>query len=128
MLFQVDLNADVGPNMIREMIAERLKDEDLREFALSLYHGTREFVTSIDERLSAVAAHWSLTRMAATDRNVLRLGGYELLHTETPPRVVIDESLELAKKFGSEQSAQFVNGILDKLIPEGKRAVPRTEI
>jgi N utilization substance protein B len=54
--------------------------------------------------------------MAATDRNILRLGTYELLHTETPEKVSIDEAVELAKRFGSEQSAQFVNGILDKLM------------
>ena len=60
--------------------------------------------------------------MAATDRNVLRLGAYELLHTDTPARVAIDEAVELAKRFGSAQSAQFVNGILDKVMhADGKR-------
>jgi N utilization substance protein B len=54
--------------------------------------------------------------MAATDRNVLRLGAYELLHSDTPPRVVIDEAVELAKRFGAAQSSQFVNGILDKVM------------
>ena len=57
--------------------------------------------------------------MAATDRNVLRLGAYELLHTDTPPRVAVDEAVELAKRFGSAQSSQFVNGILDKVMHEG---------
>lgn len=125
MLFQVDLNADVGPNMVREMIAERLPEEDLREFAWSLFSGTREFLALLDEKIAAVAAHWTLTRMAATDRNVLRLGAFELIQTDTPHRVVIDESLELAKKFGSDQSSQFVNGILDKLVPEEKRAAKK---
>jgi N utilization substance protein B len=59
--------------------------------------------------------------MAPTDRNILRLGAYELLHTDTPHRVVIDEAVEMAKKFGSTQSFQFVNGILDRLIPAEKR-------
>ena len=54
--------------------------------------------------------------MAATDRNVLRLGAYELFHSDTPPQVAIDEAVELAKRFGSAQSAQFVNGILDNLM------------
>ena len=68
-----------------------------------------------------------LSRMAPTDRNILRLGAYELLHTETPHRVVIDEAIEMAKKFGSVQSFQFVNGILDRLIPAEKRAANPTE-
>jgi N utilization substance protein B len=76
----------------------------------------------LDERIQAVATNWKLFRMAATDRNCLRLGAFELIHTDTPHRVVIDEALELAKKFGSEQSALFVNGVLDKLVPPEKRA------
>jgi N utilization substance protein B len=59
--------------------------------------------------------------MAVTDRNVLRLGTFELLHTETPYQVVIDEAVELARKFGSAQSPQFVNGLLDRLVPESKK-------
>ena len=60
--------------------------------------------------------------MAATDRNILRLAAYELLHTDTPRAVAIDEAIELAKRFGSAQSAQFVNGILDRLNPPDNQA------
>ena len=70
----------------------------------------------MDKLIEQVAENWSLKRMAATDRNILRLGAYEILHTDTPDRVAIDEAVELAKRFGSAQSAQFVNGILDKLM------------
>ena len=66
--------------------------------------------------LQETAANWSLKRMAATDRNVLRLAAYEILLSDTPGRVVINEAVELAKRFGSAQSAQFVNGILDKVM------------
>jgi N utilization substance protein B len=59
--------------------------------------------------------------MAPTDRNVLRLGAFELLQTDTPYQVVLDEAIDLARKFGTAQSPQFVNGILDRLIPEAKR-------
>ncbi|MGD0518494.1 MAG: transcription antitermination factor NusB, partial [Thermoguttaceae bacterium] len=59
--------------------------------------------------------------MAATDRNILRLGAFEMLLTDTPDRVAIDEAVELAKRFGSAQSAQFVNGILDKLMHANKK-------
>ena len=78
----------------------------------------------LDAKIEIIAQNWSLRRMAPTDRNALRLGAYELLYTQTPPRVVIDEALELAKLFGSGQSAQFVNGILDRLItPERREAM-----
>ena len=69
--------------------------------------------------------HWELHRMAATDRNALRLGAYELLHTETPNRVAINEAVELAKRFGTAESAAFVNGILDRLL-NGGIALPYT--
>ena len=98
------------------MIAQRLKAEDLIEFARQLVAGVRRHRQELDQSIEQTAANWSLQRMAATDRNVLRLGAYEILHTDTPPRVAIDEAVELAKRFGSAQSAQFVNGILDKLM------------
>ena len=88
---------------------------ELVAFAKSLLAGVRLYQREIDDRLSAVAENWSLSRMAITDRNILRLGAYELLYTDTPPRVVIDEAVELAKLFGSQQSGPFVNGILDRL-------------
>jgi N utilization substance protein B len=70
----------------------------------------------LDALLESKADNWSLGRMAATDRNVLRLGAFEIRYADTPDRVAIDEAVELAKRFGSAQSSQFVNGILDKLI------------
>ena len=76
----------------------------------------RQHREEVDALLEQTAANWSLKRMAATDRNVLRLGAYELLHSDTPGRVAIDEAVELAKRFGSAQSSQFVNGILDKVM------------
>jgi len=121
MLFQVDLNPDVDLPTVRGMIEERLEDTDLRVFAWGLFTGVLEFRTLLDERIQAIAPHWKLFRMAATDRNVLRLGAFELIQTDTPLRVVINEGLELARKFGSDQSAQFVNGVLDKLVPAEKR-------
>lgn len=121
MLYQVDLNPDVETHTVEQMLRERLKDDELRTFAWSLFSGVMEFRPMLDERIESVAANWKLFRMAATDRNCLRLGAFELLQTSTPPRVVIDEALELAKKFGSDQSASFVNGILDKLVPPDKR-------
>lgn len=133
MLYQQDLNPEVGVDTIRHMIQEELRDEHLSRFAWSLFSGVMEFRLALDRRIEEAAANWSLSRMAPTDRNVLRLGGFELIHTDTPPRVVIDEALELAKSYGGPQSGAFVNGILDKLIPLAKREVrksggPQTEV
>jgi len=97
-------------------IERRLRDDDLRTFARELVAGVRRHRAALDAAVEGVAANWSLKRMAATDRNVLRLGAFELLHTDTPPRVAIDEAVELAKRFGAAQSSQFVNGILDKIM------------
>ena len=121
MLFQVDLNPDVGGQTVRAQIAERLDDPELRDLAWRLFAGTMEWRGLIDERIQSVAENWTLVRMAPTDRNVLRLGAFELLQTDTPHQVVIDEAVELARKFGTAQSPQFVNGILDRLVPERKR-------
>ncbi|MCA9055227.1 MAG: transcription antitermination factor NusB [Planctomycetaceae bacterium] len=115
MLFQVDMNADVDGRMVGGMVREALDDDELRDFAMQLFCGVMECRNELDERIQQIATNWRLSRMAATDRNVLRLGAFEMLHTDAPRRVAIDEALELAKKFGSEQSAQFVNGILDQI-------------
>lgn len=120
MLFQIDLNPDVTPDVVREQIQERITDEPLARFAWKLFAGVMECRPELDARIEQLAVNWSLRRMAPTDRNVLRLGAFELLHTNTPPRVVVDEALELAKRFGSAQSSQFVNGILDRLMPHAR--------
>lgn len=123
MLFQKDLNPDVSPDMIREQIQEMLENnEQLCRFAWGLFAGTMESRKIIDQKIESVAANWTVSRMPPTDRNAIRLGAFELLFTDTPHPVVIDEALELAKSFGSAQSAAFVNGILDKLVPAAKRS------
>lgn len=119
MLYQQDLNPDVSADTVRELIVERLRDESLSRFAWSLFVGVMESRGALDAKIESIASNWSLKRMAPTDRNVLRLGAFELLYSDTPPRVVIDEALELAKRYGTAQSSQFVNGILDRLIPGG---------
>lgn len=121
MLYQLDLNSDVNYGTVREQIREMIGQEDLVEFAWYLFVGVMEHRATLDEKIQKTTQNWSVKRMAPTDRNTLRLGAYELLYTNTPPRVVIDEALELAKMFGSSQSGQFVNGILDRLIPADRR-------
>lgn len=92
---------------------------DVRPFAALLVAGTLRHREPLDARLSAKATHWKIGRMSAVDRNLLRLAVYELEHTlETPTSVIIDEAVELAKRFGTEESSPFVNGILDALARE----------
>ncbi len=114
-LYQDDLNPGGDPGARDQFLRRRL-DDDLYAFASELVAGVRRNRTELDARLSETAEHWTLSRMAATDRNVLRLGAYELLHTDTPERVVVDEAIELAKRYGTARSSQFVNGILDRLM------------
>jgi N utilization substance protein B len=116
-LYQDDLNPDHNLHDSDNFIRTRLQHQpEVIEFALGLLGGTRRNRPELDAMLVSKADNWSLRRMAATDRNILRLAAYELLFTETPGRVVINEAVELAKRFGSRQSAQFVNGVLDSLL------------
>jgi len=115
-LYQDDLNPPGDPAVGEALLKRRLDSEDLVEFARGLVAGVRGHRERLDSMIERTAANWSLQRMAATERNVLRLGAYEILHSETPDRVAINEAVELAKRFGSAQSAQFVNGILDRLM------------
>ena len=117
MLYQTDLNPDVPLSVVRDMIGQQIRNEQLRGFAWELFEGTTQARTSLDDRIQSVAENWTLKRMAPIDRNLLRLGAYELFHTTTPHQVIIDEAVELAKRFGGTRSPQFVNGILDRLVP-----------
>jgi N utilization substance protein B len=115
-LYQDDLNPPGDPALGDALLQSRLGSQVLVEFARALVTGVRRHRRQMDTLIEQTAENWSLRRMSATDRNVLRLGAYEILHSDTPPRVAINEAVELAKRFGSAQSAQFVNGILDHLM------------
>ena len=115
-LYQDDVNDRGNPAQGDQLLVRRLKSLPLVEFARDLVAGVRQHRTEIDGLIENTAANWSLHRMAVTDRNVLRLGAYEILYSDTPRRVAINEAVELAKRYGSAQSAQFVNGILDRLM------------
>ncbi len=118
MLYQDDLHPRHDLRASEDFIRSRLRHyPELIDFALSLLWGTRRNRNELDALLVSRADNWSLRRMAVTDRNVLRLAAYEILYTDTPGRVVINEAVELAKRYGSKPSAQFVNGILDGLLP-----------
>ena len=95
---------------------EEQKDEQILEFSKRLVLGVHEHLKTIDEKISQYATNWQLKRMAIIDRNILRLGVYELqFANDIPPKVTINEAVELAKKYGDLDSSKFVNGILDKI-------------
>ena len=121
-LFQDDLNPGHNPGETDAFLQRRLRGGELTEFARSLVAGVRRNRQELDALLGKTADNWGLERMAATDRNVLRLGAFELLYTDTPGPVVIDEAIDLAKRYGSAHSSQFVNGILDKLLTSHRRS------
>jgi N utilization substance protein B len=116
LLFQRDHNAVVDRAGVERFIHDRLADPDLRSFCLGLYDGAVNHAEEIDQRLTQAAENWRLPRMAGVDRNVLRLGAFELLFsTETPAGVALNEAIELARRFGSADSPGFVNGVLDQI-------------
>ena len=115
-LYQEDINPGGDPALIELFVERRLQSTEVRVFATSLINGVRRNLAELDSHLEQIADNWSLLRMAATDRNILRLAAYEIVFTGTPGRVVINEAVELAKRFGSTQSSRFVNGILDRAL------------
>ncbi len=95
----------------------RSASESVRQFADALLRGTLEKLGEIDAELGRQTTHWRLERLAAVDRNIIRLAMYELIYdTDTPHAVVIDEAIEIAKKFGAKDSGRFVNGVLDGFV------------
>ena len=114
MLFQWELGEHTPQHVIATFLRLQKTDPEEESFARSLFEGTVSEVGSLDPMIREHAQHWRLERMAAVDRNVIRLALYELLHCgETPPAVVINEALELARRFSTADSVEFVNGVLD---------------
>lgn len=122
-LYQDDMNSGSRDRFAESFIEEELPDhEPLRRFTRTLVRGTAEKSDELDAVLAKAAEHWSLSRMNATDRSILRLACYEILFMDTPRPVVINEAIELAKKFGTNDSAGFVNGVLDKIHKSNRSA------
>lgn len=90
-------------------------------FAEELVRGVVAHLSRLDEAIQRESESWRIERMARVDRNVLRLGAYELLYTDTPAKVIINEAIEVARTFGAEGSAAFVNGILDRVARTARR-------
>lgn len=121
-LYQLDLNPDAAAEDIRRFIAARLHGGPLVGFAEGIVRGVGEARAEIDAFLGERAERWRVTRMAVTDRAILRLAAWELLHSDTPPAVVADEAIELAKRYGGEHSGTFVAGIVGRIIADRRGA------
>jgi N utilization substance protein B len=115
-LFQLDAQGEDFESQVQEYVAQQQLDAQSTEFVCDLVHQTWSHRTEIDPLIQGVCRHWDLNRLTAVDLNILRLAAGELMHQrESPYKVVINEAIELAKQFGTAESPQFVNGILDAL-------------
>lgn len=124
LLYLVDINSsrtsDVSPERLKEIVQEVIETENpppnVRDAAVAILNEVTEVRDDIDAKLTDIAANWRLSRMPFVDRAILRVGAFELLYRhEVPPKVSINEAIELAKTYSTEKSGSFVNGILDKL-------------
>lgn len=121
-LFQRDLNTTEPGTTLEDFWHLRPATEKTREFSNAIIRGVLANQQAIDERIKKFTANYELGRIAAVDRNVLRVAIYEMLFCpEVPPVVSINEAIEIAKAFGAEESGRFVNGILDRIRGELKR-------
>ncbi|HIG11159.1 MAG: transcription antitermination factor NusB [bacterium] len=126
-LYQADLIKS-GPNQIDDFLREEERVAETRRFAQRLIVGTLEKKEEIDAVIQAVAQNWTIARMAVVDRNVLRLATHELLHCpDIPPKVAVNEAIEMGKRFSTQNSGAFINGILDRIMNRQKEAAKATE-
>jgi N utilization substance protein B len=101
------------------------KEEDVRSFTEDILNDIFDHKKEIDTRLEKYSDNWTLSRMAVIDRNLLRMAASELMYSKNvPPKVAIDEAVEIAKKFGTADSPNFINGVLDRILKELKPDVP----
>ncbi|HSM92726.1 MAG TPA: transcription antitermination factor NusB [Anaeromyxobacteraceae bacterium] len=115
-LYQIDVAAsDIDEALARFWRSFEPAEREVQDLAEQLVRGVHRERRSIDERIEAASTNWRVDRMARVDRNALRLAVFELVHGDAPVKVVINEAIELGKKYGSESSGAFVNGVLDRI-------------
>jgi transcription antitermination factor NusB len=116
-LFQVDITNDPINVVLRRYWQERKRNPEVIEFANQIVMGTSEHLAEIDKIISKHSENWEIDRMPVIDRNILRFATYEILYMiDVPPKVTIDEAIELANRFGTVNSGKFINGVLDKIM------------
>lgn len=114
-LFQLEFT---GENLTAQELKDLCQDKekDVASFCTDIVSGTLKDIGHIDSLIKSSAEHWVIERMAVVDRNILRLATYELIrHKDTPPAVIINEAIEIAKKYSASESVPFINGILDNI-------------
>ena len=117
MLYQHDLSGNAADMILGTFEDLQKSKANTKEFAIKIFRGTLDHLAEIDEMITAQADNWRLSRMAVVDRNIIRMSVYEFMHeNDTPKLVIIDEAIEIAKKFGTQKSSQFINGILDGIL------------
>lgn len=115
-LYVIEISGNSTPEVL-EKILQDTSNQEVINFVQKLTYGTLENRKKIDALIQRYALNWELERMAAVDRNILRFATYELVSCpDIPPKVTINEAIELAKKYGDQESGKFVNGILDKIV------------
>ena len=116
MLYAIEVTLERPDEVVNDFWREHPGDPEGRPYADELLRGVALDVEALDRLIRAASTNWRLERMARVDRNVLRLGAWELVHQpQTPRAVILDECVELAKRYGSEDSGSFVNGVLDRI-------------
>ncbi len=125
LLYEADMDNLRDEAAAKKFIKSRLQGrKGLTDFAYRMLTGTLNHQLEIDQQLTRLAQRWALSRMAVADRNVLRLGAFEILFGETPGRVAVNEAVVLSKRYGSKDSPRFVNGILDRLLKDHESPDP----
>ena len=124
-LYQFELNGGDLDEQIKLFLERNSSQEDVANFMKELVVSLIDKMEEIDEIIQKFSDHWILDRMTVIDRNILRMGACELLFNfSTPPKVVINEAIDIAKKYGNEDSPEFINGILDKVYNEIRQKGP----
>jgi N utilization substance protein B len=122
-LYQTEFNSNSPDSELNSFCDRANVSEEIQNFTQTLIKNIFFHKKEVDELLEKISANWATDRMAVIDKNILRLGICELLFDPTtPPKVVINEAVEIAKKFGTEESPDFINGILDKVFKDSKVA------
>ena len=125
-LFLWDVHGINDEEMARQLTHDVIDDPATRQQALEMAKGAWWQREAVDQWIERLAPQWPPRRQPSVDRNVIRLAVWELTNTQTPPKVVIDEAIELAKQYSTEQSAAFVNGVLDTVLKEHRALVSDT--
>ena len=120
-LYQIEANPGAEQEHLERFFIGRLRAATLVNFARALVEGVRAEQSELDAELDARSQNWRVSRMAATDRAILRIAVFELLHTDVPGPVAVNEAIELARRYGTEASPRFVAGILGRILAERDR-------